>query len=530
MHGRTQVILTALAAALALVLIAFVLNLRGKIEGERRPDPDSGSSDGRPSPRPMLERTQGRGEEGAGQTRSDGSGAEALLVRGRVYDAESGEPLSTSVSIHLEDGREVRAESGGDGVFHAECEPSARALVAVERTREHFGLQKQLAIASGTPEIVLPLVPCRSLPVVLLDPGGAPLRSVVDPPHGALALASWPSLVVTDAPLAGSVHESERAAPELCRVGRWQAEASDAPPGCEGRLVPLRPPPYVANLVLGDRVLESRRVKGGETLLEFRVDPALLASAKCSLSLRVLDQASGQPPAVHLGLTLCPVGERRELALLEIDDAGRVEIEDLPAGAADLRLEFGGYEHQTRTIELLPGQHNDLGDVLLAAGACIAGSVTTSSGEPVAARLWCARAEGREQPVGRWSNMAEGSNSFAACSLPRGSLLLGLDDGLHALNPIQVDTSRGSLQNLHVEAKKGDLLRLAGPYSSGAAHLRLLDEHGLCLWSGDNLEHDVHELCLLPGRYSVEVLHADARRTHQEFELGHIPRVTLLLE
>lgn len=529
MHGRTQVILTALAAALALVLIAFVLRLRGRIDDQREAR----------APQRVESASRGADPEALGQpgsaepdeARSAAGEREALFVRGRVFDARSGEPLVASIAIHLEDGGEARTESSADGMFHLECAPAARARLTVPKSREHLGLEQELAVAPGMRELALALAPCRTLPVLLLDPGGAPLRAVVEPQHAGLAVRAWPSVLVSSAAPAESVRASESAMPEFLRVGRWIPEPSDQPPGCEGHVQLSCAPPAFASLVLGDRVLETRALGGTEALLEFRVDPARLAEARCSLALRVLDAATGQPPVNHLGLTLAPVGDRRELALLEIDDAGRVEFEDLPAGALDLRLEFGGYEHETRTLELSAGQRNDLGDIQIRHGACISGSVSTRSGEPVPARLWCSSEEGREHPVGRWSNLAEGSSTFAVCSLPRAKLLLGIDDGTHALNPIWVDTSRGSLQNLQLEARKGDLLRLAGPYaSSGAARLRLCDGHGLCLWTGDNVEAEEHELCLLPGPYSVEVLHADGRRTHREFELGSVPRVTLLLE
>jgi len=99
-----------------------------------------------------------------------------------------------------------------------------------------------------------------------------------------------------------------------------------------------------------------------------------------------------------------------------------------------------------------------------------------------------------------------------------------------ALNPIEVDLSRGPLQNESLVARPGSILRLVGPYSTaGAARLRVLDESRRCVWRGDSLELEVHELRLLPGHYSVEVQRAGHPAARQELELGASADATILL-
>jgi hypothetical protein len=156
--------------------------------------------------------------------------------------------------------------------------------------------------------------------------------------------------------------------------------------------------------------------------------------------------------------------------------------------------------------------------------------VVTEKGEPVRARVWCNSPDGAERSLGQVSDTPEAADWFAIRGLPRTSVLVGIDDPRWALNPIEVDLSGGSMQNESLVARPGSILRLVGPYlAAGAARLRVLDARRLCVWRGDSLELEVHELRFLPGHYTVEVQRPGRPDSRQELDLGENSDATILL-
>jgi hypothetical protein len=156
--------------------------------------------------------------------------------------------------------------------------------------------------------------------------------------------------------------------------------------------------------------------------------------------------------------------------------------------------------------------------------------VLSESGEPVNARVWCSTRDGREHAAGKITDTPADADWFAVCGLPRSTILVGIDDPRWALNPIEVDLSGGSVQTARLVARKGSLLRLVGPYAAaGAARIRVYDAHHLCIWKGDNVEQEGHELQLLPGRYRIEVQHSSGPIVGQDADLAANPCATILL-
>jgi len=458
------------------------------------------------------------------------------LLRGQLLDSQSGEPIAAQVTLFGPRGVERHAEAGADGIFQVGCSMTGRVTLAIPRTAGHFGLFREFDLTSRLPTQSLKLEKRRDLPVVLHTSDGRALAEVA-PPSGPWARESWPSILITQAPPAG--HSSEGGADPLLatRVGCFLSSVlGDVPlrPGspacCVGYVRLFEAPPLCCSLVIGSRVLQTIELDGSERLLSFVVDPSELRGALADVELRVADADTGMPPDSRRGLWLGLLGgEPREIPD-ELDADGRLVLHDVPAGAYELHLRLSGYEHEIRRVDLRAGEHNELGELRLRKGACVAGHILSETGEPVRARVWSSTRDGRDHAVGAASDTPADADWFAICGLPRASVLVGLDDPQWAQNPVEVDLSGGSVQSERLVARRGSLLRVIGPYAAaGAAILRILDGKRVCVWKGGNLEEEVHELRLLPGRYTIEVRRESGPSTREEVELGAESDATILL-
>jgi len=306
--------------------------------------------------------------------------------------------------------------------------------------------------------------------------------------------------------------------------------SAGSPEGCVGFVSLFEAPPVSCSLVIGSRVLQTMVLDGQESSINFSVDPSELQATRADIALRVVDADTGLPLAARRGLWLGMLGGSATAVDAELDEDGRVEIKDAPAGSVNLFLRFGDYEHQVQRFDLHAGERNDIGELRVHAGACIAGHVVTETGEAVPARVWSSSREGRDHPLGQATETPDGADWFAICGLPRTNVLIGIDDPHWALNPVEVDLLKGSAQNQSIVARKGSSVRLVGPYSaSGAARMRVLDARNLCIWVGENFEQELHELQLLPGHYTIEVLREGRPGTRQALDLGPARDATVLL-
>ena len=477
----------------------------------------------------------GAAQHAAG-TSTDGEGDAQELLRGRLVDAQTGEPVAARVTLYSARGNERPGEAGPDGIFQIGCAMPARVTLAIPRTETHFGLLKELDLRRPMPSLSLPLERRRNLPVVLRTLEGKPLAEAL-PPHGRWAREMWPSILVTATPPTGRPSEGATDPLLATRVGRFLSTVHGdtplqpgSPEACVGYVRLFQEPPASVSLVLGSHVLQTQLVDTHARMISFVVDPSELEHSRASFTLRVVDEATRQPPEARRGLALGLLGERPSDLEIDLDADGQVEISDVPAGSLELHLLFSGYEHEVRRIDLHAGEHSDLGELRLHPGACVAGHVLSERGEPVSARIWSSTRDGRDHPAGQVTDTPADADWFAVCGLPRATVLVGLDDARFALNPIEVDLSNGSLQSARIVARKGSTLRLVGPYAAaGTASIRVLDAQHLCLWTGDNLEQETHELQLLPGRYSVEVRHSGGTLVRQEVDLAKNPDATILL-
>jgi len=524
MRASAHALLPLFLAGIAFVLIAKLWH-----------GTDSSDFANAPSKRPVRPRTTAALPEDAS---SSGSAADQTLLRGRLVDVNTGEPIAAGVTLLGEGGIERHAEAGTDGIFHLDCPTSAHLTLAISRTEEHFGLVRELDVPARSPILSLEfkLEPRRDLPVVLRTPDGQSLAEVV-PPQGPWARETWPSILITQVAPTGRPTEGAPDPLLTTRVGQFSSsvhgdaeQRPGSPECCVGYVRLFESPPVSCSLVIGSRVLQTMVLDGQERLISFVVDPSELQATHADVGLRVVDADTGLPPSARRGIWLGMLGGTAREVDAELDEDGRVEIKDAPAGSVRLFLRLGGYEHQVQRFDLHAGERNDIGVLRVHAGACIAGHVVTETGEPVHARVWSGSREGREHPLGQASDTPDGADWFAICGLPRTNVLVGIDDPRWALNPVEVDPLKASAQNESIVARKGSSLRLIGPYSaSGAARMRVLDARNLCVWTGENLEQEVHELQLLPGHYRIEVQREGRPASRQDVDLGRTPDATILL-
>ncbi len=469
-------------------------------------------------------------------SKTGAEGAHQALLRGRVVDAQTGEPVAALVTVICAQAAERQAQAGADGIFEVVCPIPVHATLAIPRTENHFGLVRVLDLGGPTPSLTLKLEPRRDLPVLLRTPDGRPLAEVVRP-QGPWARETWPTILITQAPPTGRPSEGAPDPLLTTRVGRCLSSVHGdvqlrpgSPECCVGYVQLFQAPPASCSLLVGSRVLQTIVLDGHERQISLVVDPAELQDLHADMSLRVVDADTGLPPAARHGLWLGMLGGPASELAADLDEDGRVLIKDAPAGSVELYLRLGGYEHEVRRVDLHAGERNDIGELRVHAGACVAGHVVTETGEAVRARVWSSMRDGAEHPAGQASDTPEDADWFAIYGLPRATVLVGIDDPRWALNPVEVDLGRGSVQNESVVARKGTILRLVGPYSAaGAARLRVLDGRKLCVWKGDSLEQEVHELRLLPGHYTVEVQREGSLVSRQELDLGPAHDATIQL-
>jgi hypothetical protein len=470
-----------------------------------------------------LRGNAGRPEEISGEPADS---AHSTLLRGRLVDAQTGEPVAALVTVLCGQFAERQAQAGADGIFQLACPTPVRATIAVPRTEGHFGLVRELDVGPTMTSLALKLQPRRDLPVVLRTPDGRPLAEV-SPPRAAWSRETWPTILITQTAPTGRTVEGAPDPLLATRIGRFLSSVHGdvalrpgSPEACVGYVQLLQAPPVSCSLVIGSRVLQTLVLDGHERSISFTVPLAELEGLHADMELRVLDADTGLPPSSRRGLWLGMLGGPAAELDAELDEDGRVQIHDAPAGALELYLRLGGYEYAVQRVDLHAGERNDVGVLRVHAGASIAGHVTTDKGEPVRTRVWCSTGDDTQQEAD-W---------FAIRGLPRTSVLVGIDDPRWARNPTEVDLSRGSMQNENLVARPGSILRLVGPYlAAGAARLCVIDAHGRCVWRGDSLELEVHELRFLPGHYTVEVQRPGRPDSRQELELGENSDATILL-
>ena len=363
----------------------------------------------------------------------------------------------------------------------------------------------------------------RGIAVRALTPAGEPLADALPP--AAVLVPGRPEVRVT----------SEPAGAPLVRVGRWLWEARAAgelrPPRAGDELLPgtlgflwlERPPPVFASLVLGQTLLECRRVTGSEEELVFLVDPDMVAGLHGSLAFRAVDAETGEPCAGESGgFTLVEVDEGGPRGLLPLDGDGRGRLDAVPAGDYALCLQLAGRAHVSLPFRLLPGA-NDLGDVPVPAAALLVGRVVDEAGEPVELTP-TVRVPGDPRPSCAVAGDTGGERgAFVLGGLPRGRLLLYAVGEDWALEPTAVDASAPLVRDLVLVVRPGTPVTLVLPEAGGPIGWELRDGCDALVWWASSPPGAAERLTLPPGTFVLRLSLPGGEVREDLFAVGTTP-------
>lgn len=448
------------------------------------------------------------------------------LLFGALRDSSGAPVVARQVSAVDGAGARRQGDCGVDGSYvvdglaAGECELIVRGLgVAEQRARVRVE-----AVAAQQHDLELRRV--LRVPVRFLAPDGRPLADAL----AALGREGRPldlpllGVVPSDAPLA-SVAPPQNGRRRATERGRFDPEPDDFSFGgmleVEGEL------PFVANVVVGREVLESRVV--AEPLEEFlvTVDPQRLLSARATVSWHVVDAESGASLQLESILIGSTGGEGHVPAARHRTDDGRYTLLDLEPGERSLGFGADGYEPIRRRIDLPAGRTTDLGAIALSRTVTIAGRLVDHDGAPVRARLRAVAAErpvlpwvGRE--VARFGGEVDGNFEFTGAG--HRSYWIALADERFAWRAWRVDATNGERRGLEFVAERGT--RVAIEIASGSWRLfalELLDSDGDFVGSSTVQGGSPLRLELRPGSYSIVISEQGESRGMHELRVAEEP-------
>ncbi len=264
------------------------------------------------------------------------------------------------------------------------------------------------------------------------DSSGEPLRDVVPRALGqrlrvSIIATEERPLEVLDPPFAGGSNPYG--------IGsHWGAmQLRLDPPTAKdafGILVADQPPPFYASIVVGQTVIQTKRVGPGQDELAFTIDDSDLAGSECSATLRVLDASSGEPLPSRASIRR-PFQPSWSTAT-DTGPNGRIELGNLWPGPATLRVEAEGRATVEIPIDLRPRESLQLGDVVMDVPISLSGRIEDPGGSPLALSIGCQLLGDSLQPTRSWRGESDAAGAFRFEDLPRGRYALhvrGDDEG-----------------------------------------------------------------------------------------------------
>jgi hypothetical protein len=302
-------------------------------------------------------------------------------------------------------------------------------------------------------------------------------------------------------------------------------------------------PPRFASLALGNRIVETKAVAGGDQPVVFELDAQAFAQGFASLDALVVDAVTRAPvPGAELRVRLpeaIAIDDDSEVQALEntlahgvSDEHGKVAMPYLRPG--HFEVEVYAPEHERRVVgaELRAGQVTDLGTLALDGPVLISGTLAIEGDESAALVVECV-----PQGTGSASGLSvvraprSDDGSFELRGVGRGRYLVrvGPTTGW-AATPVEVDTSAGSQRDVRLRAQRGTdvTFELAGPLAG--LDVSVQDERGRCLIENLQAVRSGRTQALLPGKYTVFARSGDVTVVEQRFEVGAQPatvRVTI---
>ena len=228
------------------------------------------------------------------------------------------------------------------------------------------------------------LEPAPTLRVVAVTPEGTSLATRLGDP----AMQRYLHVVATPEPLAGDLPPTDNVHVMDVGIGRLRGNRQPGQPiaddGWMGDLWLDRDPPASAALLLRHAVLAQQPITVGQRELRFVINPATIQGTLASVTLRVVDGATGMPLSADVGVTLSSAQGGGHNGSPDSD--GVVRFEGVAPGLYELRV--GGIterESYRNELRVRPGTDLDVGDVILHPARLLRGRVLDTAGAPLPA-------------------------------------------------------------------------------------------------------------------------------------------------
>lgn len=375
-----------------------------------------------------------------------------------------------------------------------------RYLLEVREDRYHRSQRIALSLSEEEPwsEVELVVQHRRAIPVLVLASDGRPLSEAYRSrnallPNRPRVLVSGELPGAVGSRLARDFHT--RPAPAVI------VSCAAATPGMIGKLDLVDSQPVFLALVLGDVLLDVLRVNGDEESLHLRANELGLEGMLGSISFRALGDEGALSGVSGYGLRA--LGSRNTLIRVRMDAEGRGSCRDLAPGSYQFCLQVDGYAFFSELVELAAGQHVDLGDITLEPGVLIQGVVVDETGAPVPAEVRFFSADDPRLEVGVHSVLASPGDTpgwFAVGELPPGPLRCQVQGDEWALNPVTIMASGPVMEDLFIQAQRGQAVTLSAAADS-ADVWSIRSDQGEFVWQGRVAAQMT--LRLLSGHYRV---------------------------
>ncbi len=281
-------------------------------------------------------------------------------------------------------------------------------------------------------------------------------------------------------------------------------EYADLSPDCAG-VVPFESrSAFHLNLCLGTAVLHTVAIDPSTVRADFTVAPWDIDAACTSLALRVVDAERGLPlPATSASIA----DANGTTASASSGPDGRVRFEGVLPGWYALALRIEGRADLVERILVVAGRPNDLGDRRLELLATIRGFVVDEAGRPVQVNLLArplgAVEEQRFVRAARAQSSAD-DGKFALVGLGRGPHVVLLAEGTLAARPVRVDTTRGDVLDVRIDAVRSTTVQIQFPQELRVGTLVRLDTlEALPVFASVLQLTREHLVRVAPGRYRL---------------------------
>jgi protocatechuate 3,4-dioxygenase beta subunit len=303
----------------------------------------------------------------------------------------------------------------------------------------------------------------------------------------------------------------------------WPEEFLDGdrprlPEGCAGQFELPEDRPMHISVVLQNLVLATERVGPGQEEVRIIVPLEAVVGSLCTVTLRVVDAASGAPVT---GALVAVSNASGSSAARPVDEDGRIWLTQQLHGRFGLDVRAPGKLARPVAITLAPGATVDLGEIRL--------HEPTQVGfrfEGVAAdaeiRIGLIGLDPAEHPALRPRSLRLGGRQAGAlfeAQVPAGRHRLTANGG-GAIGEIEFDTARLGGAPVTVAMHSAAALRVVPPALSPAVELRLVDGAGREVYRRWITWTAAFEVLVAPGSYVAEIARLDGAREQRTVSVG----------